>query len=141
MKHKWNMKHRKCMKEGNLCCKDFLHHWYLKLDFSWIASYEITLSCPSIRRSICLSVCLSMSLYLSVCPSVRPPLNFLEINFFWYCTLYHGAIGRYLLAVTLFIYTQILPNVRSTINGKKAKQICKDIDWALDSKNKMWLPS
>ena len=24
---------------------------------------------------------------------------------------------------------------------KKLMQICKDIDWALDSKNKMWLPS
>ena len=36
----------------------------------------------------------------------------------------------------------ILPNVRSTINGKKNLiQICNDMEWALDSKNKILLPS
>ena len=35
----------------------------------------------------------------------------------------------------------VVPNVRSTNMVKKLIQICKDMEWALNSKNKVLLPS
>ena len=51
-------------------------------------------------------------------------------------------LGTYCMWLFSYIF-KILPNVRSTKNQmvKMVIQISKDIDWALYSKNEMWLPS
>ena len=55
----------------------------------------------------------------------------------------YSQLAIYLLythCVTLLHIFKILPNVRSTNMVKKLIQVCKDREWALNSKNKILLP-
>ena len=47
-------------------------------------------------------------------------------------------LGTYCDSSHIYSRSYQIANVRSTINGKKLMQICIDIDWAVDCKNKMW---